>query len=138
MDGAHRGEVNPAPAAGACLFPGLRERECVGVLPVKRLMREGGAGERKREGRCQMQGGRAEGGRHNTRARIQGRLCVQAECVKPNNACVVPAKMTLSVNKYSNLNNRAETCQEGDITPYCFHSSCIYVRVSEFVIKETI
>ncbi len=71
------GEVNPAPAAAPCLFPGLRERECVGVLPVKSLMREGGGGERKREGHCQMQGGNREEGAR-TRARTHTvRLCVQ-------------------------------------------------------------
>lgn len=26
--------------------------------------------------------------------------CVQGECAKPNNACVIPAKIPLSVNKY--------------------------------------
>lgn len=41
---------------------------CVGVLPVKGVMREGGGGERKREGRCQMQGGRQEEGGRHTRA----------------------------------------------------------------------
>lgn len=49
---------------------------CVGVLPVKGVMREGGGGERKREGRCQMQGGRQEeGGRH---ARAHSLYCPRA------------------------------------------------------------
>lgn len=105
MGGAHRGgSVNPAPAAGPCLFPGLWERECVGVLPVKRLMQEGGAGERKREGRCQTRGGVVEGGQHARGVR-ERRVC--RRCNKK--------KTTVPVNKYSNLNNRAETRQEGDI-----------------------
>lgn len=69
MNGAHWGK-SILTAAVPCLFPGLRERECVGVLPVIRLMREGG--ERKREGHCQMQGGRRqEGGGRKILARIQ-------------------------------------------------------------------
>lgn len=111
------GSVNPAPAAGPCLFPGLWERECVGVLPVKRLMQEGGAGERKREGRCQTRGGMVEGG--------------QAECV--NDACVVAAtkkKPTVPVNKYSNLNNRAETRQEGDIIIHIVSAAAAYMSAT--------
>lgn len=80
--------VNPAPAAAPRLFPGTRERECVGVLPVKSLMREGG-GERKREGHCQMQGGRREEDTH-THTRI-GRL--QSVCSAYNQTThVIPAK----------------------------------------------
>lgn len=42
---------------------------------MKGVMREGGGGERKREGRCQMQGGRQEGGRH---ARAHSLYCPRA------------------------------------------------------------
>lgn len=43
-----------------------------------------------------MQGGRREEDTHTHTHRMRRthavRLCVEAECVKPNNACVIPAK----------------------------------------------
>lgn len=57
------GEVNPAPAAAPRLFPGFRERECVGVLPV-RSPNERRRRRREKEGGTLSDAGRQEGGRH--------------------------------------------------------------------------
>lgn len=78
---------------GSAFIPCQRERECVDVLPVKSLMKEGGGG-REKEGGTLSAAGRQDGGRH-TRAHTRThpvRLRVQAECVKPNNVCVDPTK----------------------------------------------
>lgn len=79
------GEVNPAPAAEPRLFPGFRERECVGVLPV-RSPNERRRRRREKEGGTLSDAGRQEGGRHTHTRRMRRthtvRQCVEAECVK--------------------------------------------------------
>lgn len=94
IDGAHRGRSILLLPPRRVYSPGLGKGSVSVFCRWEALMREGGGGERKREGHCQMQGGRREEDTHTHRMRRTHavRLCVEAECVKPNNACVIPAK----------------------------------------------
>lgn len=91
------GEVNPDRRRSVFISRVKGKGVCrcfAGHTPNERRRREKEGGTLSDAGRQEAGGRREEDTRTNT-----VRLCVQGECVKPNNACVVPAKMSRSVNK---------------------------------------